>query len=260
MQIDLGGKVAIVTGASEGLGRATAARLAASGADVAMLARRAAPLEAAAVGIAAAGAGRAAALPCDVTDTAALEAAFEAACARFGKVDIVVNNAGSSFRKPAAEITRDEVIGDFDLKVSAALRLVQLALPGMRARGDGRIVNVSAIAAKAPDGGSIPTALSRASGLTLTRVLARELAGDGIRVNALCVGKIKSGQWERRHAAEGSGQSYEEFLRPVAETVPMGRLGEAEEFAAAACFLVSDAASYITGAALNVDGGLCPVA
>ncbi|WP_202909524.1 SDR family NAD(P)-dependent oxidoreductase [Alkalilacustris brevis] len=260
VQIDLSGKTALVTGASMGLGLAMARRFAASGANVAILARGAEALEEARHAIEAEGGGAVEAIACDVTDRQALDAAFARAEARFGQVDILVNNAGSSLRKPIDEITHDEILADFDLKLMAAIRLIQLAVPGMKARRDGRIINVSAVVGKAPGGGAVPTALSRAAGLSLTRTLSQELAPWNIRVNALCVGKIKSGQWERRYAASGKGQSYEEFLRPVAETVPMGRLGEAEEFANAACFLVSDAASYITGAALNVDGGLSPVA
>ena len=93
----------------------------------------------------------------------------------------------------------------------------------------------------------------------MTKALSRELVPFNILVNALCVGKIKSGQWERRYAASAQDVSYEEFLRPTAETVPLKRMGEAEEFANVACFLASDAASYLTGTAINVDGGLCPV-
>jgi 3-oxoacyl-[acyl-carrier protein] reductase len=260
MQIDLTGKTALITGASTGLGKAMAQRLAASGANVAILARTAETLAEAAEEIGRTARGGVEAIACDVTDAAARDAAVDCVLARFGQIDILINNAGTSQRAPIEEVTRAHLLEDMDLKVMAAVALIQRVVPGMKERRSGRIINVSAIVGKAPDGGSIPTSLSRAAGLTLTRVLAKELAPWNILVNALCVGKIKSGQWERRFAQSGGGQSYEEFLRPVDRTIPLGRMGEAEEFANVACFLASDLASYVTGAAINVDGGLCPVA
>ncbi|MBM9592993.1 SDR family oxidoreductase [Roseitranquillus sediminis] len=260
MLIDLTGRTALVTGASSGLGKAVAARLAASGARVAVLARGEDALAAAADAIRAEAKGEVLPIPCDITDPAQRDAAMGQATDRFGAVDILVNNAGSSRRGEVETLTRDGVVEDLDLKLLAPLALIQAVVPTMKERRWGRIVNVSAVVGKAPDGGSMPTSLSRAAGLSMTRTLSRELAPWNILVNALCVGKIKSGQWERRYEASGKAQSYEEFLAPVAKTIPLGRMGEAEEFANAACFLVSDQASYITGAAINVDGGLCPVA
>jgi len=255
MQIDLTGRSALVTGASEGLGRAVAAALSAAGANVALLARREAPLERAAEALRATAAGTILPLPCDITDAAQRDAAVAAALDRFGTVDILVNNAGSSRRGPLDEQTRDAVVEDYDLKILAPMALVQGVVPGMRAQRWGRIVNVTAIVGKAPDGGSIPTSLSRAAGITMTKALSKELAPHNILVNALCVGKIKSGQWERRHAASGGGQSYDDFLAPVAQTVPLGRMGEAEEFANVALFLASDQSAWMTGSVITIDGG-----
>jgi NAD(P)-dependent dehydrogenase (short-subunit alcohol dehydrogenase family) len=260
MLIDLAGHAALITGASEGLGRAMAERFALSGADVAMLARRPGPLEEAAEAIRAAGArGRVLALPCDVTDPAAREAAVGQAQAASGTIDILVNNAGSSQRGPVETLTQAGILADYDLKVMAAVALIQALLPGMKSKRWGRIINVLAATGKAPEAASIPTAMNRAAGMALTKALSKELAPDNILVNALCVGKIKSGQWERRFAREGTGNSYEAFLQPTAATIPLGRMGEPEEFANVACFLASDLASYVTGCAINVDGGLCPV-
>lgn len=260
MLIDLTGHAALITGASEGLGRAMAQRFALSGADIALLARRPGPLEAAAAAIREAGAkGRIIAIPCDVTDPSARTAAVAQAQAALGTVDILVNNAGSSQRGPVDSLAAGAIAQDYELKVMAAVALVQALVPGMRARGRGRILNVVAIAGKAPDAASIPTSIHRAAGIAMTKALSRELAPDGILVNALCVGRIKSGQWERRFAQSGGGNSYDAFLKPSAAGIPLGRLGEAEEFANVACFLASDAASYVTGCAINVDGGLCPV-
>jgi 3-oxoacyl-[acyl-carrier protein] reductase len=258
MQIDLSGRSALVTGGSSGLGRAIALRLAASGARVAILARDGERVAAAAAEAADRGPG-ARGFSCDITDAGALDATMDEVLASFERIDILVNNAGSSFRRPVEDLSREAMIADLDLKLFAGVRLVQRVLPGMRAGRWGRIINVTAIVGKTPDAGSAPTSFSRAAGITLTKSLSCELAPDNILVNALCVGKIKSGQWERRHAAQAGGQSYEDFLRPTAELIPLKRLGEAEEFANVACFLASDAASYVTGCAINVDGGLCAV-
>ena len=259
MLIDLSGRAALVTGASTGLGKAVAMRLAASGAHVAMLARDETTLEEAAGEIRDLARGEILPLPCDITDAEARGRTVAAALERFGTIDILVNNAGSSQRGPVEELTRDGIVEDLDLKLLAPVALIQAVLPAMKERRWGRIVNVSAIVGKAPDAGSMPTSLSRAAGITMTRTLARELASWNILVNALCVGKIKSGQWERRWAASGKNESYEAFLEPTARTIPLRRMGEAEEFANVACFLASDQASYVTGAAINVDGGLCPI-
>ena len=260
MQIDLSGRTALVTGGSRGLGRAIATRFARSGADVAILARDAATLDEAAGAIrAAAPSVRVIAKVCDLTRQADTEAAAADVIADLGRLDILVNNAGTSFRKPFDELSRGDLVADLDLKLFPALRLAQLVAPGMKERRFGRIINVLSINAKAPRGGSAPTTVSRAAGLALTKVLAHELAPHNILVNALCVGAIKSTQWERRHQREAAQLSYEAFLEDAAKAVPLGRVGEAEEFANVACFLASDAASYVTGTAINVDGGLSPV-
>lgn len=259
MLIDLSGHTTLITGASQGLGRAMAARLSASGADVILVARDMARLQETCADLA--GTARGALLPiaCDITDVPARDAAMAEALDRFPTIDILINNAGSSRRGPIEDQPRAAMIDDLDLKLLAPLALVQAVLPGMKAQRWGRILNVTAIVGKTPDGGSLPTSVSRGAGITMSKALSRELAPWNILVNALCVGKIKSGQWERRHAAAGDDTSYEAFLEPVAKTVPLGRLGEAEEFANVACFLASDLAGYVTGTAINVDGGLCAV-
>ncbi|HEY8614434.1 MAG TPA: SDR family oxidoreductase, partial [Roseomonas sp.] len=146
-----------------------------------------------------------------------------------------------------------------DLKLFAAIRLARLAWPGMAERRFGRIVNVLNTGAKAPQAGGAPTAVSRAAGLALTKVLAGEGAPLGINVNALLVGKIDSDQWVRRHAADPAGQTYEEWKEEAGRAIPMGRMGRAEEFAAMALALASQPGDYVTGTAINVDGGLSPV-
>ncbi len=253
MQIDLTGRTALITGASKGLGLAMARRLASSRANVVMLARGKGDLETAAADIPSAHP-----IACDITDEAARDAAIAEALDWFGTIDILVNNAGSSQRGPIEDATRDRMIEDMDLKLYAPLELTRAVLPGMKAQRWGRVLNVTAVVGKAPNADSLPTSVSRGAGITMTKALSRELAPWNILVNALCVGKIKSGQWERRFAASGQ-DDYENFLKPTADTVPLKRLGEAEEFANVACFLASDAASYVTGTAINVDGGLCAV-
>jgi 3-oxoacyl-[acyl-carrier protein] reductase len=145
------------------------------------------------------------------------------------------------------------------LKLFAALRIAQLVVPGMQAQRWGRIVNVVSINGKAPRAESAPTSVTRAAGLALTKVMSHEFAGWNILVNAVCIGTIKSGQWERRHQAQAPDVSYEQFLAPYAKAVPVGRMGEAAEFAEIIGFLASDASSYVTGTAINADGGLSPV-
>jgi 3-oxoacyl-[acyl-carrier protein] reductase len=260
MLIDLTGRTAIITGGSEGLGKAIAARFAASGANVVVLARRENILDIAVQEIRRKAVGRVAGHACDITDHHRVREVIAAVLAEFGAVDILINNAGSSSRSPFDELTRNGMIADMNLKLFAAVDLAQQLLPGMKDRRWGRIINVVSINGKAPKAASAPTTLSRAAGISLTKMMSQELAPWNILVNALCVGVIKSGQWERRHRRDAPDTPFETYLEPQARLVPLGRLGEPEEFANVACFLASDAASYVTGAAINVDGGLCPVA
>ncbi len=261
MQVRMDGRTALVTGGSLGLGRAMARRFVEAGASVAIVARRPEVLEEAKREIAEAGPGRVEAYPCDVSDAAAVQSMFQSVERDFGRVDILVNNAGTSRTGRFEEITDEIWQADFDLKLFAAIRLCRLALPGMKARRWGRIINVLNIGAKAPSAGSAPTSVTRAAGMALTKVLAGEGAPHNVLVNALCTGYIVSDQWVRRHAREAADQPFETFLEERAKrlAVPLGRFGSAEEFANLACFLASDAGSYITGTAINVDGGRSPV-
>jgi 3-oxoacyl-[acyl-carrier protein] reductase len=172
----------------------------------------------------------------------------------FGKIDIIVNNAGESRAEPFEQLTDEILQVDLDQKLFAAIRLTRLVWPQMKERRWGRIINVLNIGAKAARPASMPTSLSRAAGMALTKVLAGEGAPFNVLVNALLVGFIESDQWVRRAASLGI--DYQTFLHERAgKEVPLGRAGKAEEFASLACFLASDAGSYVTGTAINVDGG-----
>jgi 3-oxoacyl-[acyl-carrier protein] reductase len=264
MDVRMDGRVAVITGSSTGLGLAMAKEFAASGASVALLARKMDALTAAKAEVAKA-AGKTNAkievYSCDVAKAQPIADTWKKVMADFGKVDIVVNNAGISHAKAFDTVTDEDWQGDLDLKLFAAIRLLRLALPGMRERKWGRIVNVLNIGAKAPGADSTPTSVSRAAGLALTKALSKENAPHNVLVNAMLVGLIESDQWQRRHkSAAGAGKTYEEFLAGMAKgRIPIGRMGKAEEFARMACFLCSDAGSFITGVAINVDGGASPV-
>jgi 3-oxoacyl-[acyl-carrier protein] reductase len=263
MDVRMDGRVAVITGASTGLGLAMAKEFAASGASVALLARKADVLATAKAEVAkAAGKTNAKieAYSCDVAKAQPIADTWKKVSADFGKVDIVVNNAGISHAKPFETVTDEDWQGDLDLKLFAAIRLCRLALPGMRERKWGRIVNVLNIGAKAPGADSTPTSVSRAAGLALTKALSKENAPHNVLVNAMLVGLIESDQWVRRHKAAGKGESFEQFTANMAKgRIPLGRMGKAEEFARMACFLCSDAGSFISGVAINVDGGASPV-
>lgn len=260
MECRMDGRVALITGASTGLGKAMAETFAQSGAAVALVARRPDPLNEVAEAIKAAG-GMARAYPCDVTKADQVSATYAAAVKDFGKIDILINNAGQSAAMPFEQVTDQMWQDDLDLKLFAAIRFTRLAFPDMKSRRWGRIINVLATAAKAPGAGSTPTSVSRAAGMALMKALSNEGAPHNVLVNALLVGLIESDQWVRRHAKTAHNQPYEEWLQAFAKErrLPMGRLGTAQEFANMACFLCSDAGSYINGTAINVDGGLSPV-
>jgi 3-oxoacyl-[acyl-carrier protein] reductase len=252
LDLGLSGKVAIVTGGSEGLGRACAERFAREGARVAICARRKDVLERAAGDIRAKTGGEVLAQPADVTKAAEVEAFVNATVSRFGGVDILVNNAGTSSAAGFEAVTDETWLYDLDLKLLGAIRFCRLVIPLMKARGGGRIINVTTVGGKAPQPRSLPTSVTRAAGINLTKSLAHEYAASGILVNTVCLGLVKSAQWERR----ARGGDLDAFYREAARRVPIGRVGEADEFADLVAFLVSERGGYITGAAINFDGGM----
>jgi NAD(P)-dependent dehydrogenase (short-subunit alcohol dehydrogenase family) len=257
LELGLKGKVAIVTGGSEGLGRATAERFARSGARVAMCARRPDVLAEAAKTIEKATGAEVLALPTDVTKNDQVESFVRAVTSRWGGVDVLVNNAGTSQAAAFLDVPDETWQYDFDLKVMGAIRFCRLVVPSMKARGGGAIVNITTIGGKAPLARALPTSLTRAAGINLTKSLSKEYAADQIRVNTICLGVVKSAQWTRRFDPTSRGGDLEAFYADMAKQrgVPLGRLGEAEEFADLVAFLVSDRAKWITGTAINFDGG-----
>lgn len=260
MDVRLDNRSALITGGSLGLGRAMATEFARSGARVAIVGRTQETLDEAAAAITeAAPTSTVVGLTCDVRDADALRTAHAAAVETIGPIDILVNNAGTSAAKPFLDVSDDDWQNDLDLKLLAAARLARLCIPSMQDRKWGRIINVLNTAAKAPPARSAPTSVSRAAGMALTKALAAEFAPDGILVNALNTGILLTNQWHRMHAEQMPDSPFEDFLASRAKAVPMGRLGDASEFANLACFLASEHGSYITGTAINVDGGMSPV-
>ncbi len=253
LELGLKGKVAIITGGSEGLGRATAERFAKSGAKIALCARRPDVLEQTAQAIQKATGADVLAMPTDVTKNDQVEKFVSAVTSRFGGVDVLLNNAGTSQAAAFMDVTDETWQYDWDLKVMGAIRFCRLVVPSMKQRGGGAIINVTTIGGKTPQPKALPTSLTRAAGINLTKSLSKEYAADQIRVNTICLGVVKSAQWTRRF----KGGDLNAFYADMAKTrgVPLGRLGEAEEFADLVAFLASDRAKWITGTAINFDGG-----
>jgi 3-oxoacyl-[acyl-carrier protein] reductase len=264
MDTSLHGRTALITGGSLGLGHAIATAFFKAGARVAILARREGPLEAARAQIAAMAdqappEAAIAAYVCDVTDAEQIIEVHRRVVNDLGPVDILVNNAGQSAAQPFEQITDEAWQADLDLKLFAAIRLTRLAWPQMKLQRWGRVINLLNVYAKTPDANTAPTSVSRAAGMALSKVLANEGAPHNILVNALLIGFIRSDQIRRRFAASGSNGSLEEFVAAAGARLPMGRMGEPEEVANLALFLASEAGSYVTGCAINMDGGVSRV-
>jgi 3-oxoacyl-[acyl-carrier protein] reductase len=254
MDLELREKVCVVTGASSGIGLETARRLSAEGARVLMIARDAERLEAAAQEI---GAEWAAA---DVTDPEADERIVATCAEQMGGIDVLVNNAGTSFAKPLDELTDDDWNGQWELHVMAAMRLMRAAAPRMAQRGGGRIVNVCSSSGKRPSLTNAAYSVTKAAQLSLSRVFADEHASGGVLVNAVAPGPVSSPLWTAEggladQAGAARGVSRGEALEAQAAKVPLGRFGEPAEIADVIVFLSSARASNVTGAAWSVDGG-----
>jgi len=258
VDLHLDGSVTLVTGGTDGLGAALAARLVEEGGRVAVCGRDPDRLDATRDRLAEAG-GDVLAVRADVTAPGDVEAFVAAAFNRWGRIDALVNNAGRSAAGRLADVGDEAWTADLDLKVVAAARATRLVVPHLRRSGGGSVLNVLAVAARAPGAGSLPTSASRAAGLAMTKALSKELGPAGIRVNAVLIGLVESGQWRRR--AEAQDRPVDELYAELAAggDIPLGRVGKEGEFADLAAYLLSDRASYVTGVGVNLDGGMSPV-
>jgi 3-oxoacyl-[acyl-carrier protein] reductase len=243
--LDLSGRVALVTGASRGIGRAIAARLAAQGATVVALARG--DNAAASVAAIAASGGRAEAVGVDVTDASALEKLPGAIVERHGRLDILISNAGITRDQLLMRMKRDDWDAVLATNLTATFTLAQAAIrPMLRQRG-GRIIAVSSVVGQMGNAGQTNYAASKAGLIGFAKALAREVASRGITVNVIAPGMIDTDM--TRAIGEKTQVDW-------AAAIPLGRLGTVDEVAAAACFLASDEAAYITGHVLAVNGGM----
>ena len=258
MDLGLTHKVALVTGGSSGLGRATADLLAAEGAHVAVNGRDPARAEAAAADIRARHGGKVLAFPADVSQPSQVERLVGEVAQAMGSVDILLCNAGGPPPGPFESHSAQGWQQALELNLLSTVHLCRSAVPLMRRRGWGRILCVASVAARQPASGLILSTTARAGVLGFAKALADEVAAHGITVNVLCPGYLATDRLRFLMAerARREQRPPDDELERLAATVPAGRIGTPEEFAAVAVFLASEAASYLTGAVLSVDGGV----
>jgi len=253
-----------VTGASRGIGRATAVALAEEGAALLLLARGEDGLEQAAAACREAGAHEVHTLTVDITDADAGERVASDCLERLGRIDVLVNNAGTSTARPLEELTDDDWQAQWELSVMAPMRLMRAVAPVMADGGWGRIVNVCSSSGKRPGQRNVAYSVAKAGELSLSRAFADAYAKRGVRVNAITPGPVTTELWMGEggladQVAAAQGKTREEVLEATAAGVPIGRLGSPEEIAGVIVFLCSAAATNVNGAAWSVDGGIVAV-
>ncbi|PUB14034.1 NAD(P)-dependent dehydrogenase (short-subunit alcohol dehydrogenase family) [Paenisporosarcina sp. OV554] len=256
MDLGLKGKVAIITGSSKGIGLHTALQLVKEGANVVLCARREEKLKEAAAFIKRETGVEVLIVSADITKEDECKEIIQKTVNHYGRIDILVNNAGTSSTNPFESVDTDLWQTDLDLKLFGAIHTSKAAIPYMREVGGGAIINVTAVLGKTPPANSLPTTVSRAAGMALTKAMSKDLGKDNIRVNTVCIGLIRSDQIELKWKNEAPEITWDEYSRNVVgPSIPLNRIGETSEAANVITFLVSDAASYVTRTSVNIDGG-----
>ncbi|MFT5489514.1 MAG: 3-oxoacyl-[acyl-carrier protein] reductase [Paracoccaceae bacterium] len=257
MELGISGRRALVTGGSLGIGRATAAELAAEGVDVAIVARDEARLNAAAQDLASNTGGKVIAIPGDMGNADDIARVIDEASSSLGGIDILVNNAGSSPAGRIEDLDDETWMAAFELKFMGYMRLSRAALPAMRAQGWGRIVNIIGGGGHSPRPGYILGGAYNAALINFTRALGKSAAPDGVLVNGINPSSIDTPRWatlmEQRSKFEG--KSPDEINAGIEANIPVGRLGTSEDIAGLATFLCSERAEFLAAININADGG-----
>ncbi|WP_290490224.1 MULTISPECIES: SDR family NAD(P)-dependent oxidoreductase [unclassified Aerococcus] len=257
MDLGLKGKVAVITGASRGIGFETAKTLAEEGAHVVITARHENRLIEAQTAIKEATGVEVDYAVADVTDLPVVQKAIADTAAKYGTIDILVNNAGGHRAGSFEEVDNDAWRFDLEIKIIGVANFTREVLPYMRKQASGSIISVVSNSGKTPGPKSVPTSPARSAGLAVIKELSKEYGEYNIRANAVCIGYIRSEQVEKMWQNDPENPTWEEFSKQKANDThtPMGRVGETTEAAKVISFLASDAASYVSGAAVNIDGG-----
>ncbi|HEV7708130.1 MAG TPA: SDR family oxidoreductase [Asanoa sp.] len=253
MNLGLSGRHALVTGGSKGIGYGIAAELLAEGAAVTICARTPDEVAAAAKSLDGPVSGHV----CDVTDPAAVDALVAAAAAERGGIDILVNNAGGAHPGGFEDLTDEDWKHDLDVKLFSQIRCTRAALPHLRRSTAPRVININAVYARYPDPAFFATSVNRAACHNLTKVLAQQYGPEQILVNSINIGFVVTPQWENIRARRAPDLTPDQFFAKLAaEEVPLGRFGTVDEVSGLVTFLASDRASYITGASIDIAGGM----
>ena len=259
MDLGLAGKVALVAAASKGIGRACARALAAEGARVAMCARSRDELERAAGAIRKETSAEVLAVPTDVRKAEEVSALVARTVDAFGGVDVLVTNAGGPTPGLFDQMSDADFEAAFELNLLSTVRLIRAALPHMRRRGWGRIVNIQSTSIKQPIDGLLLSNAIRPGVAGLSRSLVHEVSRQGITINTVCPGRILTDRSRSflESRAQAAGVPFDDFVKQDTESIPAGRIGQPEEVASLVVFLASERAAYVTGVSVPVDGGLC---